>query len=64
MSAKLFYFIVSNSQFDDTATFAITIATYQPDILIRLPMDYKSSEIIKLDELVTPKALFDFHTKK
>jgi predicted acylesterase/phospholipase RssA len=50
---------------------AMTIEMYQPDILIRIPMNsygpfhfYKSEEIIKSGELATQKALFDFHAKK
>lgn len=50
---------------------AMTIEMYQPDILIRVPTNsygafhfYKSSEIIKLGELATQKALLDYQAKK
>lgn len=46
---------------------AMTIELYQPDFIIKIPMDsygdflfYKSEEIIKSGELATHKALFDF----
>jgi NTE family protein len=46
---------------------AMTIEKYQPDILIKIPMNsygpflfYKSEEIIKSGELATQKALFEF----
>ena len=46
---------------------AMTIEMYQPDILIKIPMNsyepflfYKSEEIIKAGELAMHKALFDF----
>lgn len=50
---------------------AMTIELYQPDILIRIPMNsygsfhfYKSDEIIKSGRMATRKALSEFQVKK